>query len=151
MRRCAPLPLDLPMPTDPRLRDECRAFLAGPRIDVTPEDWARRLNLGVRTLHRRFVTETGTGLAAWRRRACVLHALPQLAAGRPVAAVAADLGYAGPGAFTTMFHRMLGAPPSAFRPPPDGVDRDGVDRDGVDRDGVDQDGVDRDGRLPDRT
>jgi AraC-like DNA-binding protein len=115
MRRCAPLPLDLPMPTDPRLRDECRAFLARPRIDVVPEQWARRLNVSVRTLHRRFVAETGTGLAAWRRRACILHALPELDAGRPVAAIAADLGYAGPGAFTTMFHQVLGAPPSAFR------------------------------------
>lgn len=117
MRRCAPLPLDLPMPADPALRDECRAFLAAPRIDVGPDQWARRLNLSVRTLHRRFVAETGTGLAAWRRRACVLHALPGLGAGRPVAAIAADLGYASPGAFTTTFHGLLGAPPSAFRAP----------------------------------
>ncbi|MCE0766408.1 helix-turn-helix transcriptional regulator [Pseudonocardia kujensis] len=117
IRRCAPLPLDLPLPADPALRALCRDFLARPRIDVRPEAWAAGLHVSVRTLHRRFTAETGTGLATWRRRACALHALPELAAGRPVAEIAADLGYAGPGAFTTMFTQLLGAPPSAFRDP----------------------------------
>ncbi|WP_345377996.1 hypothetical protein [Pseudonocardia yuanmonensis] len=56
-------------------------------------------------------------MATWRRRACALHVLPELAAGRPVAQVAADLGYAGPVAFTTMLTQLLGAhrPPSAPR------------------------------------
>ncbi|MGK3206205.1 helix-turn-helix domain-containing protein [Amycolatopsis sp. MEPSY49] len=45
----------------------------------------------------------------------MLHALPLLAVGTPVAEVAAALGYAGPGAFTTMFHGLLGVPPSAYR------------------------------------
>lgn len=116
IRRAAPLPLDLPLPADPALHALCRDFLADPRIDVPPEAWADRLAVSVRTLHRRFVAATGVGPAAWRRRACVLHALPALAEGRPVARVAADLGYASPAAFTTVFHRLLGAPPRAFRP-----------------------------------
>ncbi|MCE3550204.1 helix-turn-helix transcriptional regulator [Pseudonocardia sp. RS11V-5] len=117
IRRSAPLPLDLPLPADPALRALCREFLARPRIDARPEAWAAGLHVSVRTLHRRFTAETGTGLASWRRRACALHALPELAAGRPVTEIAADLGYAGPGAFTTMFTQLLGAPPSAFRDP----------------------------------
>jgi AraC-like DNA-binding protein/mannose-6-phosphate isomerase-like protein (cupin superfamily) len=115
LRRAAPLPLDLPLPVEARLHALCRDFLDAPRVDVPPEAWAERLHLSVRTLHRRFHTETGLGIAAWRRRACALHALPLLAAGQPVAQIAADLGYAGPGAFTTMFSQLLGAPPSAFR------------------------------------
>ncbi len=115
IRRCSPLPLDLPLPADPDLRRACQDFLAAPRIDATPQQWAARLGVSVRTLHRRFTAETDTTLADWRRRACVLHALPHLAAGRSVTAIAADLGYAGPAAFTTMFHRTLGAPPSAYR------------------------------------
>ncbi|MFG1646045.1 AraC family transcriptional regulator [Amycolatopsis sp. NPDC049252] len=115
LRRAAPLPLDLPLPADPALRRLCQDFLAEPRVDVRPAAWAARLHVAERTLHRRFRAETGLGLAPWRRRACVLHALPLLAAGVPVAEVAAGLGYSGPGAFTTMFHRLLGAPPSEFR------------------------------------
>ncbi|WP_410623858.1 AraC family transcriptional regulator [Amycolatopsis sp. cmx-8-4] len=115
LRRAAPLPLDLPLPADPELRRLCQDFLAAPRVDVRPAAWAARLHVAERTLHRRFRAETGLGLAPWRRRACVLHALPLLAAGAPVAEVATGLGYAGPGAFTTMFHRLLGAPPSEFR------------------------------------
>ncbi|GLY63888.1 AraC family transcriptional regulator [Amycolatopsis taiwanensis] len=115
IRRCVPLPLELPLPTDTRLRALCRNFLTQPRIDVPLDAWAASLHVSVRTLHRRFAAETGTGIAIWRRRACVLHALPKLAAGRPVAEIAADLGYANPGAFTTMFKQLLGTPPSAFR------------------------------------
>lgn len=115
LRRAAPLALDLPLPAEPELRRLCQDFLAAPRVDVRPAAWAARLHVAERTLHRRFRAETGLGLAPWRRRACVLHALPLLAAGTPVAEVAAELGYSGPGAFTTMFHRLLGAPPSEFR------------------------------------
>ncbi|MER6876054.1 helix-turn-helix domain-containing protein, partial [Amycolatopsis sp. NPDC000673] len=55
--------------------------------------------------------------ARWRERACVLHALPLLAADLPVADVAVILGYESPAAFTTMFSRLLGAPPRAYREP----------------------------------
>lgn len=117
LRNAAPLPLDLPLPDDPSLLAACRAFLHAPRIDVTPREWAQRLGLSERTLQRRFAAGTGTTLSAWRRRACVLHALPRLAAGHSVTAVAAELGYAGPAAFTTMFRRTLGRPPSSYRDP----------------------------------
>lgn len=114
----APLPLDLPLPEDPQLRVACEAFLRAPRIDATPRQWAQRLDLSERTLHRRFAAGTGTTLSAWRRKACVLHALPQLADGRPLTAIAADLGYSSTAAFTTMFRRTLGRPPSSYRDPP---------------------------------
>ncbi|MBE1469064.1 AraC-like DNA-binding protein [Kibdelosporangium phytohabitans] len=53
-------------------------------------------------------------MAEWRRRACVLHAVRLLSTGRPVAEVAADVGYASPGAFSTMFQQLVGAPPREF-------------------------------------
>jgi len=42
-------------------------------------------------------------------------ALPKLAAGESVTAVAFDLGYDGPGNFSTMFKRVLGVSPSHYR------------------------------------
>jgi AraC-like DNA-binding protein len=53
---------------------------------------------------------------AWRQQACLLAALSRLAAGNSVTAVALDLGYDSPNAFSTMFRKALGAPPSAFQP-----------------------------------
>ena len=50
----------------------------------------------------------------WRQRACVLVALSRLAAGEPVTVVALDMGYDSPGAFSTMFRKTLGRPPSHF-------------------------------------
>jgi AraC-like DNA-binding protein/quercetin dioxygenase-like cupin family protein len=115
LRRAAPLPFDLPLPAEPELRALCQRFLSRPRLDTPPGQWARELNLSLRTLQRRFTAETGISPATWRRRACALHALPRLAAGHPVAEIAADLGYGTPSAFTGMFHQLLGAPPSAYR------------------------------------
>lgn len=59
--------------------------------------------------------ETSMSVTEWQRRACVLSSLRSLASGDAVSTVAADFGYASPAAFSTMFHRILGSPPSAFR------------------------------------
>jgi AraC-like DNA-binding protein len=37
-----------------------------------------------------------------------------LAAGQPITRIAVDLGYDSPSAFTAMFRRSLGAPPSHY-------------------------------------
>jgi AraC-like DNA-binding protein len=52
----------------------------------------------------------------WRQQACLLTALPRLAAGEPVTTIALDLGYDSPAAFTTMFKRLVGISPSRYRP-----------------------------------
>ena len=43
-----------------------------------------------------------------------MEALRRLAAGDPITVVALDLGYATSSAFTYMFRRALGVPPSRF-------------------------------------
>jgi AraC-like DNA-binding protein len=53
---------------------------------------------------------------AWRQQACLLIALPRLAAGEPVTTIALDLGYDSPAAFATMFKRLTGIPPSRYQP-----------------------------------
>ena len=53
--------------------------------------------------------------AEWRQQACLLTALPRLAAGEPVTAIALDLGYDSPAAFSTMFKRLLGISPNHYR------------------------------------
>ena len=107
-------PLGLPLPADLRLAALCQDFLGNPSPHATIDRWAERLCMSRRTFTRVFRRETGLGLAAWRQQACLFAALPRLAAGEAVTSIALDLGYDSVAAFTTMFKRVLGRPPSRY-------------------------------------
>jgi AraC-like DNA-binding protein len=68
-----------------------------------------------RSLTRRFVTGTGFSFTAWRQRVRLLRALELLAAGKPVTAIALDLGYDNSSAFIALFRRVFGATPGQYR------------------------------------
>jgi AraC-like DNA-binding protein len=109
------LPLQLPMPRDPRLRTVCQALLENPGDSRPLEDWAPVANVSARTLARRFQSETSLSFGEWRQQARVLEAMGRLGAGEPVTRVALDLGYESVSAFSAMFRRAAGASPSRFR------------------------------------
>jgi AraC-like DNA-binding protein len=111
------LPLQLPMPRDPRLRQLCQALLTAPGDARTLEEWAANVNASPRTLARHFIAETGLTFGAWRQQARVLEAMGRLGGGEPVTQVALDLGYESVSAFSAMFRRASGASPSHFRKP----------------------------------
>ncbi|MDE1150754.1 MAG: helix-turn-helix transcriptional regulator [Azospirillaceae bacterium] len=108
------LPLAVPMPSDGRLAARCRAFLADPDPHATIDGWADALGMSRRAFTRLFRQQTGLSFAAWRQQVCLFAALPRLAAGEAVTIVALDLGYDSPAAFTAMFKRLLGVPPSRY-------------------------------------
>jgi AraC-like DNA-binding protein len=113
--RAPVIPLAVPFPHSPALRARCHAFVDRPDARQGIDDWAAALRLNRRAFTRLFRRETGMSFAEWRQQACVLAALPRLAQGEPVTAIALDLGYDSPAAFSTMFRRWLGAPPSRYR------------------------------------
>jgi AraC-like DNA-binding protein len=108
------LPLSLPFPAHGALARRCRQFLRRPSADDTIEDWGTALGMSRRAFTRLFRRETGLSFVAWRQQACLMAAMPRLAAGETVTAVALDMGYDNPAAFTTMFKRVLGASPRAY-------------------------------------
>jgi AraC-like DNA-binding protein len=112
--RAPVIPLAVPFPTNPALAAKCRVFLERPNPHETIDDWSAQIGLGRRAFTRAFRRETGMSFAQWRQQACLLVALPRLGAGDPVTAVALDLGYESPAAFTTMFKRVLGIAPSHY-------------------------------------
>ena len=67
-----------------------------------------------RSFTRLFRRETGLSFVAWRQQACLLCAMPRLAAGEAVTTIAIDLGYENPAAFTLMFRRAFGSPPLTY-------------------------------------
>ena len=108
------LPLALPLPADDRLATLCRSFVQSPSSRARIEEWADRLGMSRRSFTRMFSRETGLSLSTWRQQACLFAALPRLAEGQPVTAVALDLGYESVPAFTTMFRRMTGTTPRQY-------------------------------------
>jgi len=111
------LPYNLPMPKTAPLAAICARLVEAPNDPATLEELAGRHGTTARTLARHFRRQTGMSFAEWRRRARLLRALGWIAEGRPILAVALDLGYDSPSAFSAMFRRELGAPPSHFRGP----------------------------------
>jgi len=107
-------PLGLPFPSQRRLAQLCREFVAGPSAHLKIDHWADAAGMSRRSFTRLFRSETGLSLSTWRQQACLMAALPRLSAGETVTAVALDLGYDSVPAFTTMFCRVMGAPPKTY-------------------------------------
>jgi AraC-like DNA-binding protein len=114
MRQLPVLPLSLPFPAPGPLAQRCQQFLQHPTVHETIETWCEPLSMSRRAFTRRFRRETGLSFVTWRQQACLVAALPRLVAGDPVTAVALDLGYDNPAAFTTMFKRVLGSSPRVY-------------------------------------
>jgi len=110
----ADAPWRLPMGRDPRLTRVCAALLQRPDDNRTLTEWGKFSGASARTLARLFAEETGLSFQHWRRQARVVLAMPRLAAGVPIAVIAADLGYETPGAFAAVFRRFTGQPPSRY-------------------------------------
>lgn len=108
------LPLHLPMPRDLRLRFLCTELVAHPDAAATAQDWADKFGVTAKTIHRLFVQQTGLTFGQWRQQARLLHALERLARGDRVIDVALESGYASQSAFTAMFRKQFGVPPSVF-------------------------------------
>jgi AraC-like DNA-binding protein len=116
MRQLPVLPLSLPLPRRQDLDERCRAFLRQPQAHDAIDSWCGALGMSRRSFTRLFRQETGLSFVGWRQQACLVAALPRLAAGESVTAVAMALGYDNPAAFTTMFKRLLGVPPRSYLP-----------------------------------
>lgn len=106
--------LDLPLPESADLLQLCERILADLSTRRTSVHDAGGMKTSARTLYRRFLGETGISFARWKQQARLLESIRRLAEGAPVTAVAVDLGYESPSAFSTMFRRALGTSPRAF-------------------------------------
>ena len=114
LARSTHLPLHIPLPVDARLLGLCQAFLRQPNVHQSPQQWADQLHISLRTFNRLFRQQTDLSFSLWRQRACVVLALARLASGTAVTRIAVDFGYDSPAAFSTMFRRVLGQPPSVW-------------------------------------
>ena len=104
-----------PQTGDKRLRALCEAVLRSPSDRATLAEWAAQTGASQRTMARLFRDELRLSYPQWRQQAVLAHALPLLARGSSVSAVAAASGYASDSAFSAMFKTAMGQPPSNFQ------------------------------------
>lgn len=109
-------PYRAPMPTDPRLLRVCHYILEEPAARDDLDELAARAGMSRRSFTRQFKLEVGMGLAVWRQQVRLMSALSLLAEGEPVTSVAFAVGYDSPSAFSALFRRSFGAPPSEYAP-----------------------------------
>lgn len=114
LRRAAPLRLGIELPQDKRLRALCEAVLHEPSRHDTLQAWARETAASPRTVARLFRQQLDTSFGPWRQQVLLAHALRLAAQRKPMALIAAELGYASPSAFSAMVRRTVGQPPSRF-------------------------------------
>jgi AraC-like DNA-binding protein len=106
--------LDLPQPRSALCRRVAEHVAAAPGERSGSAALAKRFGIGVRTLERAFVDETGLSLGRWRRQARFLHGLRRLGGGVPVKEAALEAGYQTASAFIAAFRIALNTTPGKY-------------------------------------
>jgi AraC-like DNA-binding protein len=108
------VPLDLPIPRDPRLRKIFDLLSGQPADGRTIEHWGAHVGATGRTLSRLFRAETGMSFHQWRQQLRLLEATRLLGQGESVTNIALDVGYNSLSAFVSVFRRTLGVTPGRY-------------------------------------
>ncbi|MGO4703083.1 helix-turn-helix domain-containing protein [Dyella sp. 2RAB6] len=107
-------PFRIPVPSDPRLKKACQRLLDDATRPDTLEQLAARVGASSRTLARLFESELRMSFVRRRQHVRLARAISQMSLGRPIKTVAREAGYASCSAFCSMFHRIIGASPTAY-------------------------------------
>lgn len=106
------LPLQLPLPSDPRAVRLAQRLRADPACDIELADLSREAGASARTIQRLFLAETGLRFSEWRQRLRLLHGASRLGGGSSVTEAGLEAGYSGTSAFTAAFRKHFGFTPS---------------------------------------
>lgn len=106
------LPLNLPLPRDPRALRLAERLRDDPATQARLAILARHAAASPRTIQRLFLAETGLTFAQWRQRLRLLHGATVLGAGKSVTEAALEAGYSGTSAFSAAFRKHFGFTPS---------------------------------------
>jgi len=114
MRGALAEPLEVPMPSTPRIMKAAQSVLDAPSIAERLDRLAGRARMSRRSFTRHFQSETGLSFSRWKRAVIAQYALERIASGHTVTNVAFDVGYESVSAFIAMFRRRYGASPREF-------------------------------------
>jgi AraC-like DNA-binding protein len=106
------LPLQLPLPRDPRALRLAETLREDPANKADLAELARAAGASPRTVQRLFLAETGLPFIQWRQRLRLLHGAAALGEGKSVTEAGLEAGYSGTSAFIAAFRKHFGATPS---------------------------------------
>lgn len=109
------LPLELPLPRDPRAVRVADRLREDPACELEIGQLAKAAGASARTLQRLFLAETGLRFSEWRQRLRLMHGAGRLGLGASVTEAALDAGYASASAFTVAYRKHFGTIPSAAK------------------------------------
>ena len=107
-------PLQLPEPTDDRLRAIARNLNENPDDNTSLAELGRTIGASARTLSRLFHDELGMTFNEWRTQLRIYHALVLLADGHDTT-TSPTLGRANPSHFIAAFTELIGTTPGRHR------------------------------------
>jgi AraC-like DNA-binding protein len=110
--RARALPLQLPLPRDPRAVCLAEILRKNPATQASLAELARDAGASTRTIQRLFLAETGLPFVQWRQRLRLLHGATMLGAGGSVTEAGLEAGYSGTSAFIAAFRKHFGVTPS---------------------------------------
>ncbi|MBM7786365.1 AraC family transcriptional regulator [Tenggerimyces flavus] len=108
-------PLQLPEPSDDRLRALARKLYEEPADNTPLAELGRTIGASARTLSRLLHDELGMTFYEWRTQLRVSHALVLLAEGHDATHVARACGWANPSSFIAAFTQLVGTTPGRYR------------------------------------
>ncbi|MHA6764303.1 AraC family ligand binding domain-containing protein [Streptacidiphilus sp. PAMC 29251] len=117
LRRVEALPLWLPTPEDPRLRDVAALLQDDPADPRSLAELGAAVGASERTLSRLFRAQTTMSFPQWRAQLRLHHSLRLLAGGGSVTAVATACGYSSTSAFIEAFRHAFGTTPGRYHRP----------------------------------
>lgn len=103
--------IQLPTPTDPRLKAVCDLLHSNPADACSLAVLGTKVGAAERTLSRLFRSELGMTFPQWRTQLRLYYALRLLADGVPVTAVAHRCGWSSASSFIDVFRRAFGYTP----------------------------------------
>lgn len=106
--------IDVPVPKDRPASAVAELLAKDPANRMTLFELGRKVGASGRTLERSFLAQTGLSFGRWRTLLRLKAALPRLASGEPVSAVAGDIGYESASAFVAAFRRETGVTPADY-------------------------------------
>ena len=88
--------------------------MSDPRDSRTLAQLCKATGAGKRTVERLFQQQIGMTFGKWRQQLRLMRGMWLLAEGAKVTHAALESGYDTPSAFTSMFRKALGIPPSSY-------------------------------------